>query len=263
MKSVQELLLIIFLAFLARILWVFLIPQIEAPDENTHFWVIQFIVNHLSLPDYRSIMSAGPIAVYGSIPQLGYLPHVLLLKSIANFTVADNWLHIARLGSVFMGLIVVTVAYYMGKILFNKRAAALALPLMVAFHPQFVFVNSYMNNDVSTAALSALILLLLIHGLENGLNMRRAAWLSVCFSLLILSKYSGYCVLITAVIVLLVILYLHRTQWKEQILLVVMMVSITNILTCWWFIRNYFNLLEILQVLKLCTVSGRLRIIDI
>jgi 4-amino-4-deoxy-L-arabinose transferase-like glycosyltransferase len=242
MKSIKELFLIVFLALLIRIPWMFLVPHIEAPDENTHFWVIKFIVSNLRLPDYHAVMSVGPEAVYGSIPQLGYLPHILFLKVISGFVTVQQWLYAARLGSVLMGLIVVIAAYYIGQILFApNRFAALALPLMVTFHPQFVFVTSYINNDATAAALSAVILLLLINALKTGLNRANMIYLSIGCSWLILSKYSGYCVLITTFIILLLVVYLHRNKLKEQFILLGCMALIILFLTSWWFIRNYFQ----------------------
>jgi 4-amino-4-deoxy-L-arabinose transferase-like glycosyltransferase len=242
MKSIKELFLIVFLALLIRIPWMFLVPHIEAPDENTHFWVIKFIVSNLRLPDYHAVMSVGPEAVYGSIPQLGYLPHILFLKVISGFVTVQQWLYAARLGSVLMGLIVVTAAYYIGKILFApNRFAALALPLMVTFHPQFVFVTSYINNDATAAALSAVILLLLINALKTGLNRANMIYLSIGCSWLILSKYSGYCVPITTSIILLLVVYLHRNKLKEQFILLACMALIILFLTSWWFLRNYFQ----------------------
>ncbi len=242
MKSIKELFLIVLLALLIRIPWMFLVPYVEAPDENTHFWVIQFIANNFRLPDYHAVISVGPEAVYGSIPQLGYLPHILFLKAIGSFIAANKWLYAARLGSIAMGLIVVVVAYYIGQLLFApNRIAALALPLMVTFHPQFVFVNSYINNDVTTAALSSVILLLLINVLKTGLNRANMVCLSICCSWLMLSKYSGYCVLATTFLILLLVIYLHRSKLKEQFILLACMALIILFLTSWWFVRNYFQ----------------------
>ncbi len=240
MKSIKELFLVIVLALLVRIPWMALVPYVEAPDENSHFWVIQFIVNNLALPDYHSVISAGSEAVYGSLPQFGYLPHILCLKCFSSWTSNSIWLYAARLGSVFGGLVVVSVAYYMGRILFaNNRLAALALPLMVTFHPQFVFVTSYINNDATTAALSALILFLLIDALERGLSKTSAVFLSIFLSWLMLSKYSGYCVLLAALIVLLTTIYLHRNKLNNQLLLLTTMALAICLLTGWWFFRNY------------------------
>jgi 4-amino-4-deoxy-L-arabinose transferase-like glycosyltransferase len=242
MKSIKELFLIVLLAFLVRIPWMILVPHVEAPDENTHFWVIQFIANNFKLPDYQAVMLGGPVAVYGSIPQFGYLPHLLCFKALNFIILAHDGLYAARLGSVFMGLTVVLVAYYVGQIIFSaNRIAALALPLMIVFHPQFVFVTAYINNDATAAALSAAILLLLLKALKSGLNDKNAFGLAICCSLLILSKYSGYCVLITTFLALLIVLYLHKTKIKNQLVLLVTMAVLVLLLVGWWFVRNYFQ----------------------
>ncbi len=174
MNSIKELLLIACLAFAVRLPWLMMVPQVEAPDENTHRWVINFVAKNLSLPDSQTIKSGGSIAVYGSLPQFGYLPHILLLKLVPEGLSPSLVDKLVRLASVLMGVLVVVAAYFIGQILFlPDRLAAIALPLLIVFHPQFVFVNSYANNDVTTAALSALSLLLLILCLRDGLSVRR------------------------------------------------------------------------------------------
>ena len=242
MKSLKELFLLLSLAFLVRIPWLVMVPQVEAPDESTHFWVIQFIVQHLCLPDYQSVINGGAQAVYASLPQFGYLPHVLLLKCLGGFVLPEHALYLARLGSLCMGLIVVGVAYFIGRLLFlPNHIAALALPLMIIFHPQFVFVGCYVNNDATTAALAALILIFLIVAIKKGLNFSLVCFLSLCFSLLILAKYSGYCVLLTSAVFIPIIIYLHRKRLKGQLALAASMGLITLFLTLWWFVRNYFQ----------------------
>jgi len=241
MKSIKDLFWIICLAILVRIPWLLMVPHVEAPDENTHLWVIEFIIKHFQLPDYQAVLSAGPEAVYGSIPPFGYLPHIIFYKCLVNFIAPAHTLYAARLGSLSMGLIVITVAYFIGQLLFlPNRIAALALPLMIVFHPQFVFVTSYINNDATAAALSALILLLLVRSLKNGLNLPLVLFLSLAFSWLILCKYSGYCVLVVSYIFLPVIVYLHRNKLIQQLARLSVIVLITIALTSWWFVRNYF-----------------------
>lgn len=241
MKSPKELFLIISLALLARIPCMTLIPHIEAPDENNHLWVANFIANHLCLPDLHSIYLAGYEAVYAPIPQLGYLPHIFFLKCFSSFFSPDKYLYLARLGSLFMGLIVITVSHKLGRLLFPaNRIAALALPLLICFHPQFVFICSYVNTDATTAALASLILLLLCKASKTGLNILNAAGLTITCSWLILSKYSGYCVILTAAVSLLLIVYKNKEKYRIQIALLAAMGIGTVLLTGWWFLRNYF-----------------------
>lgn len=64
-------------AFVAvRLPWIFMVPMQEAPDEYAHYWVIKFLREHWRLPSAVEVHAGGPSAVYGSLPQLGYLPHV-------------------------------------------------------------------------------------------------------------------------------------------------------------------------------------------
>ena len=142
MNSIKELLLIACLAFAVRLPWLIMVPQVEAPDENTHRWVVDYIAKNLSLPDSQTIKSAGPIAVYGSLPQLGYLPHILLHKFIP--AGLSPWLidRITRLASLLMGVLVVVAAYAIGQAIFSpNRLAALALPPIDCLSPAICFCH--------------------------------------------------------------------------------------------------------------------------
>src|SRR5581483_3097729 len=84
---------------LTRLLWLFMVPMVEAPDENTHLWVIRFMAEHLRLPLPGEISEAGRLSVYGAIPQFGYIPHILSLYCLSGI------LHVsmaARVASVFL-----------------------------------------------------------------------------------------------------------------------------------------------------------------
>ena len=59
--------------------------------------------------------------------------------------------------------------------------------------------------------------------------------------MLALSKYSGYCVLLSAFIFLPVILWLHKKQIKSQLKFLLILICTVILLTGWWFVRNYYQ----------------------
>ncbi|MBL0187841.1 MAG: hypothetical protein IPP97_19095 [Candidatus Obscuribacter sp.] len=62
-----------------RLFWLFMVPMEQAPDEFSHYWVAKFLFQNQHLPSPAEMTAGGPSAVYGSLPQLGYLPHCFLL----------------------------------------------------------------------------------------------------------------------------------------------------------------------------------------
>ncbi len=213
MKNSKELVFIILLAAIVRLPWLVMIPQTEAPDENMHRWVINYISSNWRLPDHQTLASSGLESAYGSVPPFAYLPHIIFLQlSPAKVSAAVNRF-MTRLGSLLMSLIVVAAAWWMGRRLFiDNHLAAVAVPLLIVFHPQFVFVSAYVNNDMTTAALSSLILINLILVLDNGLSAAHIFFLAVFLSWLILSKYSGLHLLLVTCLFLPISAYLHKQK---------------------------------------------------
>src|SRR5580692_6112322 len=106
MKNSKELIIIILIALIVRLPWLIMIPQTEAPDENMHRWVINYISTHCTLPDRQALSKDGLVSAYGSVPPFAYLPHIILLKlfgpnSDIPFTSQISLLQfITRLGSL-------------------------------------------------------------------------------------------------------------------------------------------------------------------
>ena len=188
LTTTQAVVASLLLYFVLRLPWLFTLPITEAPDEPNHFWVVQYIATHMSFPTFAAVQSAGPAAEYGALPPLGYIPHILL-TAIAPESLASTF---SRFGSLLVGAIVPWIAVLMGKELFpSQRLFAFALPLLVVFHPQLVFVNSYTNNDSMATALASVIIYMLIRGINSGLSIKKAAAIGALFGILGLSKHTG------------------------------------------------------------------------
>jgi len=238
MHRLRSVLLLAFIALLVRLVWLGMIPMAEAPDEITHLWVIRFLSEYLRLPSSQEVSAAGPLGVYGSIPQLGYLPHILALKVLPNFPEIIA----ARLGSVTLSLGTVLVARVLAQRIFPQEPLlAWSLPLVLVFHPQFVFIAVYANNDVTAVLLAAVILLVLVDTLLLGLNIWRGLTIGFFTGWLLLTKYSGYAVIACVLVFLPLAGILHR-QGRKKIVLQLLAVSLTAFsLSGWWFVRNYYQ----------------------
>lgn len=226
------------LYFVLRLPWLMTLPITEAPDEPNHYWVVHYIATHMSLPTFADVQNAGPAAEYGALPPLGYIPHILL-TAIAPEALASTF---SRLGSLLVGAVVPWIAVLMGKELFpTHRIFALALPLLVIFHPQLVFVNSYTNNDSMATALASIIIYMLIRGINSGLSLGKAALIGALFGILGLSKHTGLSVAPAVLFGIGVAGYANALT-IIQIMTRIALFGLTFIAACgWFFVHNYFE----------------------
>lgn len=230
------LILLFGLYLLIRLPWIFTVPMIEAPDEFAHYWVINFIREHLALPGPEAVAAAGPSGVYGSMPPFGYLAHVLIAVCFP----ATQTTLVERFGSLLMGMVSIWAAFKTAKLLFPaSRFYALALPLLMVFHPQFVFVNTYANNDSTVSAAASVAIYLVVLSLKEGLRLTRTAWLGVVLAFITLSKYSGLCVVPVAIVFTVVACWIHRLSTKEMVKQLAALILVPLTLTGAFFIRNF------------------------
>ena len=146
----------------------------------------------------------------------------------------------ARVASVFLAAFLTLAACLLANQLFPRsRLCALAVPLIIVFHPQLVLVFSYSNNDVTSSTLAAFMLLLSAHVLRSGLTVKSAAALGVMSGWLLLTKYSGYAVLPAVATALLCSLWIHRTSINKFLTCLALCAVLSLSLSLWWFVRNY------------------------
>ncbi len=234
---ISKLIIIVLLTIAVRLPWLFMIPAFEAPDENPHLWVIQYCAQHLGLPSREAIYATGADASYGSIPQFGYVPHVFFLKSLSSL---DPRLA-ARHASLLMASILNVTSYLIAREIFLPNILlTLALPAMLIFHPELVFVGSYANNDITVATLSSIVLLLLIRTIKQGLTWTRSLWIGFLSGWILLSKYTGTCVIPTALVFLSLAAWLHRCTLKSYLSHLASAILIFLATCAWWFIRSYY-----------------------
>jgi len=227
------------LYFLTRLPWLFMVPMVEAPDEFSHYWVIKFLVEHMRLPEYQEIIAGGPSGVYGSLPQFGYVPHVIVgflgqyLAPTADLSLTE------RFGSLFTGLVLLWCSCEFGRKLFAPdKILASALPLMIIFHPQLVLLHSYANSDSTTASLAAVIMLMLCRMLEVGLKTKTSLILGVLLGWIVLTKYPGVSVYPSAAIAFMLAAWLNKQGIKTFVLQSLAAASTTAATTVWWFVRS-------------------------
>lgn len=232
----RDLLLLLLLCALVRLPWIFTVPAGEAPDEYTHLWMIQFLRDHLRLPTGQEVLAAGPVAVYGSLPPFGYLPHALLTRLVPESEVALC----ARFATLLTGLATVWSGWLAGRELFaGRRLLALALPLMLVFHPQLVFLHCYANNDCTAGAIAGFVIYLLIVALKRGPTLKLSLASGILLSWLALCKYSGWTIIPVAFAAIATACALNGTALPRALTyLAVAGITFTGPTAAWLF-RNY------------------------
>lgn len=235
--TVSRQLLALCIAFVfVRLPFIFTVPMQEAPDEFAHYWVIRFMREHLALPSAADVTAGGPSAVYGSLPQLGYLPHV----AIALITPPNELALYARFGSLLMGLVLLYAAYHVGRGIFEKKPLlAFALPTLIVFHPQLAFLHAYSNSDSTSSALGAVILLLAIKSVRSGLTIRLGIAIGLLMGWLALSKYSGLGVMPAVGLTLIAAAVLNKTPLPHAVASLASCAAAAAAVSGWWFVRNY------------------------
>jgi len=230
-------LIILFVLYLIiRLPWIFTVPMIEAPDEFAHYWVVNYIREHLALPSAEAVASGGPSAVYGSMPPFGYLAHIFF----ALFFPSTQTTLVERFGSLAAGLVTIWAAFKTGKLLFpQSQLLAFTLPLLIVLHPQYVFVNTYANNDSSVSAAASVAIYLAAVSLKYGLNIWRSALLGLAIAFIVVSKYSGLCVVPVVIVFMVIAGWLRDAQPKEVLANLAVLILVPVSLAAGFFIRNF------------------------
>ncbi len=237
MDRKQELYYLIIATLALRLLWVFMVPMFEAPDETTHFYMIKFMAEHLQLPGPEHLTAGGEQSVYVPLPPFGYIPHVIAMWSL-------SWLFdpslAPRFGSFLLSPLLTYCAWWLsGRLFPSSRLCAFAVPALIVFHPQLVLVHSYANNDVTAITLAAILLCLTVRSIERGLTLPLSCLVGLLSGWLALSKYSGYPALPAVAFGFLVSAWLHRTSLKQIVTCCGSSLLLAGLVCFPWFYRNY------------------------
>jgi 4-amino-4-deoxy-L-arabinose transferase-like glycosyltransferase len=183
------------------------VPLFEAPDEPSHVLYVAFVATTGELPhrfERRDVPGEGmqpplyyllqaPLfaAISGYDPGLLSALHDVCLRiyGLVDMRSAPSdgpvrvdvrgsrriatdpaleYLRALRWGSLLLGVLAVSASFAAARRAFASTPAAWLSAALLAFTPQFLFVSSYVNNDVACAALGALAFWLFARALERG-----------------------------------------------------------------------------------------------
>jgi len=230
--------LLLLLAFLVRVPFLFVVPMVEAPDEYAHFWVTKFLSDHMAAPNAQEVAAGGPSAVYGSLPPFAYLPHAFFAKLLSPVSALDISFS-ERLGSIVGGLVTVFAADRIAGFVFSSNSLLrVALPLCVALHPQLVFVNAYCNSDSTACALASLLLLVCVTSIHRGPHLRYAVFAGVLSAFIALSKFSALAVVPVAFFAMTAACWIFKMSVPQTLLRLAVIAGSAAALCLPWFARN-------------------------
>lgn len=207
---------LILVAFIAlSVGYGFSFPLFEGFDEASHYRLVDYYARNWTLPDLERAPSHE-----AHQPPLYYVAGALLIAPInrddfdrvfqlnpgeainvrQNIVPTDTStpLHgtalavrVLRLFSTLIGAASVLLTYMLVKQMRLPAETALLAAALLAFNPKFIMLSSWVSNDVATACLATLCLVLSVRIMTRAPSMKRAFVLGVAVGLATLSKYSG------------------------------------------------------------------------
>lgn len=215
-----------------------------APDEAMRYLIPEYIFQHNQLPNgnmdfLRNNLWGFSYAYYPNF--LGPLLSAFFMKFVSLFT-ADSFCLLAasRFPSVLSGTATVYFAFKSGKRLFSKNGCWFFV-ISLSMIPQFVFLTSYVNNDMLAICGSAIILYSWLLGLQNGWNYKNSALLALGIIISALSYYNSYGWIMCSIFVfgLSYLLQIRKeSSYKDMIKLGIFISVLVLASILYFFIRN-------------------------
>lgn len=267
----KNILLFSYLLFIFLIMLFYSIKQPfnYGPDEYMRYKIPLYIYNHnnLPLPDNKEVVVEIFNASYAYYPtQLPAIISAFFMKIFSIFSNSENMLVIAsRLTGVICGTIFIYfIIKILDELLENKKVKLLGIAIS-SFIPQFIFLSSYVNNDMPAIMASSIIVYSWILGLKNGFNKKNTLLLTLGLIICFLSYYNSYgWILLSAVIFILS--YIKKEKGKisfnyKPCLKYGLIIAITTLsVISYFFIRSYIvnngDILGINSFLDACEIGA-------
>jgi len=241
-------------------------PLWEAPDETAHFPYVLYLIREHRLPVIGEIGEDHQPPLYYALGAMvtfwidtsnvgelirhnpnfiwfgkGNENNVIIHGNDELFPYHGTALamHLVRFLSTLLGTVTVLTTYLLAReIVPESRSFALGAAAINAFIPQFIFMNSVINNDSLLITLSSLSLLQMVR-IMKGKEMSRVAflWLGLFLGLSLMAKQSALVLLPLAVVAIVTGAFKARdfakfAKWGGITFL------LTFALVFWWYLRN-------------------------
>lgn len=261
----HPLVVILILHVSLTLLYSFITPAFEAPDEVSHFRYMWFLARRHHLPVAQDLPGARALH-----PPLYYYLGSAVLSALHPFGVPQykfdlhvdprfwerweaNWLihgseevfpykgnarlnHLLRLTFVIIGALTVLFTYRTAAAAFPKNESlTVGAAAICAFLPQFTFMSGMVNNDNLAILLSSMAIFYLVRVLKRpSIASRNLIKLSLIVGLGMLTKYTCFFLIPLALVVILV-----KSEDRQQALkLSFLFLLVIGLVAGWYYYRN-------------------------
>jgi hypothetical protein len=250
------------------VIWSFVDPVYESPDEPYHWAVARYIHDHGALPKFSAeyfeatqpplyYLLMAPFAanmqwidLKPTFDTLGapnscctvYRTYPVRASDVLHFRFAP--VRIARLVTAFFTLFTIYFIYLAALEASGQPATALLAGAVAGFLPQLTFRGSSVNNDALVAAVCAACLFFSVRIYISGFTWKRAYWAAGLLGAAFLSKTSG-AALTPAVAVALVAA--TAPSWKVRLTRLAAL-GVTALVILPWLIWNLVNYGDLLAI---------------
>lgn len=252
MRTLRGLGLVSFLFF---VLWSFVVPVFEGPDEFLHWQYARYLHDEWRLPVYAPHFEEAnsPPLYYAAIAPIAYRtptpprliwadgrdqvehPFGVRLHLTASDDFSHYWpLRIARLISVLMALATVCLCGLAAKEVTGRDSTALLAAGFAAFLPQFTFRGMNVSNDVLVTAMAAWLLYLIARLVTRGFTWRVGVLAAVALAGAFLSKISAFC--LAPALVLAIVS--EPVPWRSRVRHLAVVGGLALLFVLPWSLRN-------------------------
>lgn len=219
------------------------------PDEEARYLVPRYIFEHGSLP--TGLEPESRHAVYGEfsyayLPGLSYIVMGYVMRIFNSGIAADAYRTFitARCVNVVFGILTAVFVWLLARRIFNKERHVWLFAFAVMFLPQHLFIHTYVNTE-SLCMLSIVIIYhSLVRMLQDGPDIKSLLEFAVGASILTLSYYNAYGVLLASVPIF-ISLYVNkdkdgklRIDLKQMLTQGGIIILAWCVMSLWWFIRQ-------------------------
>ena len=185
-----------------------------APDEYSRFLLPEYIYQNHSLPNgWDPAVRFAPQGISFAF-RFTFLPAIVGAAgmSIASFFSQDPGILLfgARCASILFGLLAVYFSIKISKLLFKGTARWIFIVLM-SLIPQFIFLCSYVNNDIACVCCSLVISYGWIRALREGWSGKNCLYLAIGVAGCLLSYYNGYAWVLLSIVFFFGICWIKKT----------------------------------------------------
>ncbi len=237
------------------VLWSFVVPVFEAPDEAMHWQYARHLHDEWQLPVFNAhfVEANSPPLYYVAIapvasstptpPPLIWSdghdalahPFGVRLLHTAGDDLTRYWpIRIARLISSLMALIGVYLCGLAAREVTGRESTALLGAGFAAFLPQFTFRGMNVSNDVLVATMSALFLYFCLRLVMRGFTWRIGVLAAAALAGAFLSKINAICL----APVLALVIVSEPAPWRRRALHMAALAGVTVLLVLPWSYRN-------------------------